>query len=125
MNITIWRIVGPGLLYLLIFLTGFRLKKSGKPYNMLFLTVHKLTGLAAAVLFVIIVLQVNRAGTLSVPELIATVVTVMFFLDAVASGGLVSVNKPMPEIFLTIHRIIPYLTVSSAALAFYLIFKGR
>ena len=117
-------IVGAGLLFLLIFLSGFRLKKSEKPYNTMLLTFHKLFALAAAVLFVFSVLQVNRTAALNVPVLIVSVVTLAFFLDAIVTGGLVSMSRPMPKIFLTLHRIIPYLIVSSAALAFYLIFRG-
>jgi hypothetical protein len=124
MSMTLLGIAGPGLLFFLMFLAGFWLKRTGKPYNTFFLTVHKLTGLAAAVLFVMIVLQVNRAGTLSVSGLIAGVVTVVFFLDALVTGGIISINKPMPEMFLTMHRIFPYLTLGSAAVALYLIFRG-
>lgn len=42
-------VVGTGLLFLFIFLSGFWLSHSGKPYNTLIFTIHKLIGLAAGV----------------------------------------------------------------------------
>ena len=125
MSITIWRIVGAGLFFLAVFLSGFWLNKSGKPYNTILLTAHKLIALAAAVFFIITILQINRMAHLSVSVLIASVVTVAFFLDAIVSGGLLSARRTRPRIFLTMHQIMPYLTVLSTAVTLYLIYRSN
>ena len=125
MSITIWRIVGAGLFFLAVFLSGFWLNKSGKPYNTILLTAHKLIALATAVFFIITILQINRMAHLSVSVLIASVVTVAFFIDAIVSGGLLSASRTRSRIFLTMHQIMPYLTVLSTAVTLYLIYRSN
>jgi hypothetical protein len=49
----------------------------------------------------------------------------LFFLDAVVSGGLLSIGKPMPVAISTMHRITPYLTLFSAAATLYLLLSRR
>ena len=116
-----WRIVGAGLFCLFIYLSGIWLTRSGKPYNGIVLTVHKLISLAAAVLLGIFIYRTHQVAPLRTVELAAGVVTGSFFLDAVVSGGLLSIGKPMPGVILTMHRITPYLTVVSAAVTLYLL----
>jgi hypothetical protein len=41
------RVVSAGLFFLFIFLSGFWLSRTGKPYSGIILTIHKLIGLAA------------------------------------------------------------------------------
>jgi hypothetical protein len=121
MNTTQLRIVGAGLFFLFIFLSGFWLSGSGKPYNGIILTIHKLISLAAVVFLGIAIYQRNQAAALSALELAASVVTGLLFLGAVITGGLLSTGKPMPAIILRLHQIAPYLTVLSAAAALYLL----
>jgi hypothetical protein len=121
MNTTQLRIVGAGLFFLFIFLSGFWLSGSGKPYNGIILTIHKLISLAAVVFLVMTIYQRNQAATLSALELTAGVVAGLLFLGTVITGGLLSTGKPMPAIILRLHQIAPYLTVLSAAAALYLL----
>jgi len=114
-------IVATGLLFLFTFISGYWLSRSGKPFNGIVLTVHKLISLAAAGLLGFVIYQINQVAPLGTIELAAGVVTVSFFLDAVVSGGLLSIDKPMPAAILTMHRIAPYLTVLSAAVTLYLL----
>jgi hypothetical protein len=119
------RIAGSGLFYLFIFLSGFWLTKSGKPYSVIVLTIHKLISLAAVVFLVIIIYQVNQVAKLSSVELVAAIVTGLFFLGTIVTGGLLSVDKPMPAIVLWLHRITPFLTVLSTAATLYLLLGHR
>jgi hypothetical protein len=121
MNTAQLRIVGAGLFFLFIFLSGFWLSGSGKPYNGIILTIHKLISLAAVVFLVMTIYQRNQAATLSALELTAGVVAGLLFLGTVITGGLLSTGKPMPAIILRLHQIAPYLTVLSAAAALYLL----
>jgi len=121
MGIDQTRIIGTGLLYLFIFISGFWLSKSGKPYSVILLTIHKLISLAAVVFLAITIHRINQVARLSAAELIAGVVTGLFFLDAIVSGGLLSTDKPMPVVILRMHQITPLLTVLSTAVTLYLL----
>jgi hypothetical protein len=115
------RIAGSGFFFLFTFISGFWLSRSGKPFNVIILTIHKLISLAAAVLLGIVIYRINQVAPLRTIELAAGVVTGLFFLDAVVSGGLLSIGKPMPAAILTMHRITPFLTLFSAAATLYLL----
>jgi ABC-type multidrug transport system permease subunit len=65
--------------------------------------------------------QVNQAAALRVMEWIAGAITGLCFLGLIISGGLVSIEKPMPAILLTMHRILPFLTVFSTAVTLFLL----
>jgi hypothetical protein len=119
------RIAGAGLFYLFIFLSGFWLSRSGKPYNGIVFNVHKLIALAAVVIFVTALYQINRMVTLSAVELIAGVATGVFFLGLFVSGGLLSIDTPMPTIVLKLHHISPYLAVFSTAVTLYLLLNHK
>ena len=119
------RIVGSGLLFLFTFISGFWLSRSGKPFNVIILTIHKLISLAAAVLLGIVIYRINQVAPLRTIELAAGVVTGLFFLDAVVSGGLLSIGNPVPAAISTMHRITPFLTVLSAAVTLYLLLSRQ
>ena len=118
-------VVGAGLFFLFIFLSGIWLTRSGKPYSGAVLTVHKLVSLAAVVLFIVALVRTNREATLSTIELSAGVVTGLLFLGTIVTGGLLSTDKPMPEAVLTLHRISPPLTVISTAVALYFLLPRK
>jgi hypothetical protein len=125
MGTTQLRIAGAGLFCLFILLSGFWLSRSGKPYNDIIFTVHKLIALAAVVLFVIALYRINRVAALSAVELAAGIVTGVFFLGLFATGGLLSIDRPMPEIVLKLHHVIPYLAVLSTAGTLYLVLTRK
>ncbi len=119
------RVVGAGLFYLFIFLSGIWLSHSGKPLNVIILTIHKLISLAAVVFLVMTIYRINQVAKLSAIELIAVVVTGLLFLGTVISGGLLSTDKPMPAAILTMHQITPFLTVLSTAVTIYLLASAK
>jgi hypothetical protein len=119
------RIVGAGLLFILIFLSGIWLSNSGKPLNVIILTIHKLISLAAVVFLVMTIYQINQVAKLSAIELIASVVTGLLFLSNIISGGLLSTGKSMPAAILAMHQITPFLTVFSTAVTLYLLLSRK
>jgi hypothetical protein len=119
------RIVGTGLLFLFIFISGFWLSKSGKPYNVIVLTIHKLISLAAVAFLAATIYQANQVAKLSAIELTAGVVTGLFFLGTIITGGLLSTDKPMPVVVLRMHQITPFLTVLSTAVTLYLLLNRK
>jgi len=118
-------IVGAVCLYLLVFASGFWLSRSGKPYNQIILTLHKLIALAGAILLAIVLYRASRVATLNAAELSAGVVTGLFILGLFVTGALLSIDKPMPAIVLRLHRITPYLAVLSTAVTLYLLLSRQ
>lgn len=121
MSTTQLRVVGTGLFFLLIFLFGFWLNRTGKPYSAILFNIHKLLGLGALVFLAITIYQINQAATLNAIELTACLATGLFFLSTIVSGGLVSIDKPMPVPISIMHKLFPYLTVLSTAVTLYLV----
>jgi hypothetical protein len=119
------RIVGVGLLLVLIFLSGLWLSRLGKPYNTAIFTIHKLVGLAAGVLLAVTVYQTHQVAPLGGAEIAAIVVTVLLFVVTVAAGALLSIDKAAPAVVLKLHQVIPVLTVLSTAGTLYLLLGGK
>jgi hypothetical protein len=87
-------------------------------------TIHKLVALAAAVFIISAVRHVSQTMPLGASEWAATVVSGVLFLSLAATGGLLSVDKPMPTAVQRTHQIVPYLTVLSSATALFLLLRG-
>jgi hypothetical protein len=100
MNTNQLRFAVAGLSFLLILLSGFWLSRSGKPYGTIVFSIHKLVAVATVVLLGVTIYRINRVGTLSAIELLAPIVTGLFFLGTMVTGGLLSIpiDKPMPAI---------------------------
>ena len=125
MSATQWRALGAGLFFALIFLSGFWLSNSGKPLNPILLTIHKLISVGAVVFLVVAVVQINHVAKLGTIEWVACAVTALFFVGAIASGGLLSTGNPMPVAILRIHQIAPFLTLLSTAATLYLLLSRK
>ncbi|UCH63945.1 MAG: hypothetical protein JSU77_05770 [Fidelibacterota bacterium] len=125
MSINQLRFVGTGVFFLFIFLSGFWLSHSGKPYSSMIFNIHKLIALAAGIFLAITVSRIHQVAPLSPVEITAIAVTVLFFAGNAATGGLSSIDKPMPAAVLTMHHILPYLTVLSTAVTLYLLVNRK
>ena len=115
------RFIGTGQLFLFIFLSGIWLSNSGKPLNVITLTIHKLIGLATVIFIAATIYQLNQAAKLSAVQLNASVITGLLFLVTIITGGLLSIGKPMDAAVLTVHKVAPFLTVLSTAVTMYLL----
>jgi hypothetical protein len=114
-----------GLFFTLIFIIGFWLSRSGKPYNGILFNAHKLTVLATVVYLTVTIYKVHQAQPLGSVQITASAVTAACFLVTILTGGLGSLEKAMPAILLKIHRLVPYLTLLSSAASLYLVFGGK
>ena len=123
MNTTQLQMADAGTCLLLVFLSGFWLTKSGKPYSALLLNVHKLVSLAALALLVIAVIRSNQAASLSTLELTAAVVGGALFLGAIVSGGLASLDRPVSWVVLVMHRVAPFLALVAAVVTVVLLLR--
>ena len=115
------RAIVVGLFFLLIFLSGIRLSRAGRPLKVGISTIHKLISLAAGVFLLVTIYQRNGAVLLSATEWTAIVVTGLCFAGTVASGGLLSSDKPMPVAVLRVHQVLPVLTMLATGVTLYLL----
>lgn len=114
-----------GIWFVLIFLSGFWLSRSGKPYPVLVLALHKLITVGTIIYLAINLARANSSTPLGGRPVAALTLTVACFLIMLATGGLLSVDKAMPAIANRIHQILPYLTVVSAGITVYLTLFAR
>lgn len=123
MNIILSRGAITGILYLLIFLSGYRLSNSGKPYHIIILTIHKLISLVVALILIMVVYQLNQTASLSTIELTTSVITAITLLITIITGGLLSINRPITPILKKLHQITPFVSVLSTGVTlFFLIY---
>jgi hypothetical protein len=115
------KLAGAGLFIVVIFLLGFLLNRSGKPYNMLVFTAHKLISIGAVVYLTVMVLRAHQATPLNTLQWVVVGITVFCFLATILTGGLWSVERTMPGILLKLHQIGPFLTLLSTLAMVYLI----
>ena len=123
MNTTTIMVVA-GLAFLLIFLSGIWLSRTGRPLNQGIFTAHKLISLAAGVYLLFTIYQRNKAVPLSAQEWIAIAVTGLCFLGTVVSGATLSTDKPAPVALQRVHQILPVLSLLSSGLTLYLLLVG-
>jgi hypothetical protein len=119
------RLLGVVFLFVLIFVSGFWLVSSGKPYSAVLLAVHKLMSVGLVVLMVVTILNINRQNPLAPEVFILSLSAGLFFLAAIISGGLLSMDKTMPSFVLLLHRITPFITILAVTVVFYLIFDRK
>lgn len=125
MSISLWRAVGLGVALLVVIGSGFWLSHAGKPYGVGLLTVHKLIGLAGAVLLLMGLHATYRTGGLASTTLIVGLVTGLLFLVTGVVGALLTLEKPMPAALPTVHQVAAYLTTLSAGASIYLLLVRR
>lgn len=127
MNINQVRVAGMGAGFLIMFLSGFWLRHTGKPYGTFVFTIHKLIGVGIGVLLFMTVRQMHQTAPLSPVEITAVAVTLLFSVATVTTGSLLSipVSKPMPGIVSLLNKILPYFAVLSTAVSLYLLLSRR
>jgi hypothetical protein len=121
MNTMLLKILGTGLLFLFTFLTGFWLSRAGKPFGILLFTAHKLIALGALVFLAITIVRMHQASPLSPVALAFAGLAALCFLVTLISGGLMSIDQPLPAFLLKVHGVVPYLTLVSSAICLILI----
>jgi hypothetical protein len=118
------RAIWTGALFVLVFLSGFWLYRSGRPINTVVLTIHKLIALGTLILIGVTIYQVNQVATLNAMTWIAVVVTGALFVMTIITGGLLSLEQPVTAVAI-VHKISPFLTVASTIVTLYLVVDYR
>ena len=122
MSSTQWKIVLTGLAFLLLFVLGYALSRTGKPYPLFVFTVHKLTTLGIIVYLGMTIFKLNQVSPLSPLQIGIVVLTGLSFVATMATGAMLSVDKTVPEVVHKLHQITPYLTMLSTSAVLYLLF---
>ena len=127
MNNNLLKILGVGLGFIIMFLSGFWLNRTGKPYGTLVFAVHKLIGVGLGIFLYITVKQLHPTSPLSVTEIILIALIVLSFIGTVTTGSLLSVpvSKPMPAMVSTMNKIFPYITVLFTLVPLYLLLNRK
>jgi hypothetical protein len=94
---------------------------SGKPFNSLIASIHKLLSLAIVVYLVFLFVHVNHLIRLSMIEWVVCAVAMLLIVAAIASGSVLMAVESAPAAHLS-HRIVPYLALISTAAALWLLF---
>jgi hypothetical protein len=115
------RVIVTGLAFIAIFIFGFWLSRSGKPYNGLIFNAHKLVALGMLVFLGLTISKVSQITPLTPTQIALIAATGLCFLAVMATGGMISAAKTTPVMVRWLHQILPYLTVLSTAAALYLL----
>lgn len=110
-----------GALLLASLLSGLWLSRRGRPLAKSLVTVHKLLALATAAFLVAALAQASRSAPLGLAVWAAALVAAMGFVAAVASGGLLSRDRPLPTTILRVHQVGMALMTVFGATALYLL----
>jgi hypothetical protein len=121
MNTVLPKIISIGLLFLLIFLSGFWLSRMDRPYPIIIFTLHKLIALGSVIFLGMMVYKIHQTAPLHSTQVAVVGVTILCLVAAIITGGLLSVEKDIPRIVLQLHQVIPYLTVLSVGVTLYLV----
>jgi hypothetical protein len=119
------RILIIGFLYIAKFIFGFWLFRTGKPYNSFILTIHKLVSLATLGYIIVIANGVHLDAGLTTVEIITVVLTIVLFLIAISTGGVLSMDKPASTLISAIHKVVPFLSIVSTISSLYLLVWSR
>lgn len=122
--ITPSRLIIAGVLFFFVLASGFWVSRSGRPYSVLILTIHKLIALGTLALLIVTVVQAQRAGGMAGAVWIASGIAGLLFIGTIATGGMLSMEATMPGFVRTLHRVTPYLTLVACAISLYLISAG-
>ena len=115
------RTIGVVLSSLIVFASGMWLTRSGKPYSGILVNVHKLISLAGVVLLALATRQQTRGENLGPAQAVPIVVTGLLLVANIVTGGLASIDRPMPQAIVVAHRVTPFLSLIAAAVTAYLL----
>jgi hypothetical protein len=102
-----------GVFLLFMILSGLVLSRTGKPFNIILLTIHKLISLGALIYLAVTIYQTNKIVPLTTSVVSISGVTLLLFIALIATGGILSATNTTPTIARWIHRIAPYILTLS------------
>jgi hypothetical protein len=119
------RITGVVLLYCAMLGSGVWLTRSGRPYNMLIVNVHKLIALAAVVFTAVVVRGLLREAGMRPGAAVFAVAAALLVVALLATCGLLATGKLGGGLALSVHRVAPALLVVATAALLYVLVRSR
>ena len=113
--------VGTGAFFLILFLSGLGLHRSGRPYNGLLFNFHKLIALTTVVILGMTVFRLHQETPLEAIQLYSVGGAAFMFVVTAITGGLANVDQPIPGAEKLMHRVLSYLTMAVTGVSLYLL----
>ena len=101
--------------------SGILLSSFGRPLNSALFTVHKLVAVGTIILFAVGLINLFKTVDVRTLYLMIAAITGLLILVLVVSGALLSFDKLALPAVLQVHRVLPLLTLASAAVSLYLL----
>jgi hypothetical protein len=120
MNTITTKIIAVAALFLVVFLLGFWLSRSGKPYNPALFSIHKLLALGTLVLIGVLAYRSHQLAALNGMQVAVLALLVGCFLVTIITGGLLNLERA-PFALKWVHHVMPYLTIITSAGTLYLL----
>ncbi|MGB8214789.1 MAG: hypothetical protein WCE68_14630 [Anaerolineales bacterium] len=114
-----------GILFILTLVFGVWVSLTGKPYNGILFTIHKLIALSAVVVTVIQLYQLLKGTQIQVPPLAFIIAAGLCVLVLFFTGAMMSAVKLDYKIMLIIHRIAFILTPMALVVAINFLAGGK
>lgn len=121
------KLIAAGILFLLTLISGVILSRSGRPFSIGLVTLHKLIAAGTVVLIGMAVNQLYKTvdGKAFI-EMSVMVISTILFLALIATGALLTREEmQLPEVVLSIHKLAPLLALVSSATTVYLLARGQ
>jgi hypothetical protein len=119
MKIIDLKLVFTTLLFIIVFISGIMLSKYGRPLNVVIFTIHKVISLLALIPVIIVIYKLLRGVDIKALDYSIILVTSIFFISAIITGGLLSIEKMTNNLILISHKVLSLLTLISIAVTFY------
>jgi hypothetical protein len=113
-------IISTVLFFVIIYLFGYWLQHTGKPYKSTTFNVHMLVSVIALLYLGVVIYQVNKSSPLDAWGWVLSGLTLLFYLATIISGGFTSLDKS-PKFLQVSHKVLPYFTLLSTIAALYLV----
>jgi hypothetical protein len=119
------KLIISAILVFCVLLTGMWLSLLGRPLNTIVFSFHKIFAIAAVVLIVLSVLDLQRGIQLQSAEVWAIILSGVFMLLVLASGALLSFEGLVSNVTKFMHKLTPYLAVASIIITVIVLLKHK
>lgn len=125
-SLTVSRVGLLALMFLFTLLSGVWVSHSGRPLPLLSANIHKMIALATAVVLGMTVSQLHKvADSRALVTTGSIVLAALSFLALIATGAMLTRERPWPAAVLTVHQLAPIAAAIASGLTLYLLASQR
>lgn len=107
---------------IVMFTTGIFLTNTGKPYTLVLQTLHKLSSIVFLIILILTYTSLFKKSNVLPSSHSFMVLTLLFFSLSFISGALVLSIKEVIVYVIYLHRVLPFLSLIFAVIAYVLIY---